>query len=401
MTFGTGRGGGRLSILLVEMRDERSSFLADLVGTVTALVAGLPVLLALMEQPELLGRPRYAAWLALFVPFVVGCWLHETTWPRRRVLAWMAVMSLAAVGMNFLVPVTLHGVLLVIVAGMLGFTLEIRGAVVWIAVQTAAFVWPLVRQHDGDEIWIMALAFGGFQFFALYAATAVRRERLAREELAAVNGELLATRQRLAETSRAEERLRISRDLHDVLGHHLTALSLHLETARHAGPEGSGASLEVAQGITRRLLSEVRQVVGRLRDEAPVDLLKELSDLGAGIDRPRIHLEVPDEFPALGEGDPRRAEALLRSAQEIVTNAVRHSEAENLWLRLAATDGGVELVARDDGRGPTADATDGHGLAGMAERVERLGGRLAVGGAPGEGFSVRVWVPVSAVRAAP
>jgi signal transduction histidine kinase len=379
------------------MTDDRSSTIADLVGAVTAAIAGLPVILTLVERPDLTATPRYGGWLALFVLFVVGCWLHKTTWSRRRVLAWMAAMSLAAVAMNALVPVTLHGVLLVIVAGMLGFTLEMGWAVVWIAVQTGAFLWPFARATQSEEVWIMALAFFGFQFFALYAATAVQRERRARDELATANAELLATRRRLADSSRAEERLRISRDLHDVLGHHLTALSLHLETARHAEGDKAEASLEVAHGITRRLLGEVRQVVGRLRDDAPLDLRAELAGLAAGIDRPVIHLEVPGTFPALD--DPRRAEALLRSAQEIVTNAVRHADAENLWLRLAGTDDGIELVARDDGRGPAvgsdAAGTDGHGLAGMAERLERLGGRLAVGGAPGEGFSVHVWLPSS------
>lgn len=380
------------------MSQDRSSRIADLVGVITAVVAVVPVLLVLWEEPELLARPRYAAWAVLFALFAVGCWLHEHHWLRPLALPWMAFLALVALAMNALVPMTLHGVLLVIVAGMVGFSLGIRWAIVWIGVQTAGFAGPLFSQHDQDEVWVIVLAFLGFQFFALYAALAVQRERRAREELTVANAELLAARRRLDDSSRAEERLRISRDLHDVLGHHLTALALHLETARHAGPEEGRTSLEVAHGITRRLLGEVRRVVGRLRDEAPLDLLAELAALSRDIDRPRIRLEVPEEFSA--PADRQRTEALLRSAQEIVTNAVRHAGAQNLWLRLAATDdGGVELVARDDGRGPGAagavGTTDGHGLAGMAERLERLGGRLAVDGRPGEGFSVHVWLPAS------
>lgn len=152
--------------------------------------------------------------------------------------------------------------------------------------------------------------------------------------------------------------------------------------------------VETSQGLTRRLLGEVRQVVGRLRDEgspAP-DLADALAALALGIERPRLHLAVPEPLRRLA--DPRHTATLLRCAQEIVTNAARHSGADNLWLELAVADGGLALIGRDDGAGALGQAVElGHGLRGMGERVERLGGTLTLDTQPGEGFQVRAWLP--------
>ena len=93
--------------------------------------------------------------------------------------------------------------------------------------------------------------------------------------------------------------------------------------------------------------------------------------------------------------DPVRAQVLLRCAQEVITNSVRHAEARNLWVRLRLEDEGVELRARDDGRG-VANFRPGNGLLGMQERLRDLGGTLDVITAAGKGFSLRAWAPLEA-----
>jgi signal transduction histidine kinase len=105
---------------------------------------------------------------------------------------------------------------------------------------------------------------------------------------------------------------------------------------------------------------------------------------------------VPDDLDII---DPIIAQTVLRCVQEIVTNAVRHAHAANLWIELVRGDGYVELRARDDGRG--ADAiTPGHGLAGMRERVELIGGRLWLESAPARGFSVTASIPLAGAAGA-
>jgi signal transduction histidine kinase len=415
--------------MLPEMSERRADLLNRLLGLATCVVAALPILVRMARGQAPAPEWRLLLWLALLVAFLVFFWVYTGRKSARR---WnvpgLAVLSALALAMVWLVPYSLMGILLVVVAVGLGEALPLAGAAAWIVAQTALYTVPILGEHGGGDAATLGGAFLGFQLFALYASHTADRERRGREALARANTELLATRRLLDESSRNAERLRIARDLHDVLGHHLTALSLHLEAARHAGPEESRREVETARGIAGDLLSEVRQVVGRLRDERPVDLPAALAALAAGVDRPRVHLAIPDGFGGVADAD--HARALLRCAQEMLTNAIRHSRAENLWMELREEAEGIDLTARDDGVGapprggigapprdgigarqdrvgaPTRSGVaaavaggsaeppgGGLGLAGMRERLERLGGRLSVDGRAGEGFQVSAWLP--------
>ena len=409
----------------------RISQISRWVGAATSGVCGLPVLVRILREPGWGAEPRQIVWLVLFAAFFAIFWVHSRpgrSCRRPRAVLELAAMSVVALGMIWAVPYTLLGVLLVIVAAGLGEIVAPGVAAAWIVAQSAMFILPLLAQFSTGDALVIGGSFLGFQLFALYAAHTALRERQGREELVRVNAELVATRRLLEESSRTAERLRIARDLHDVVGHHLTALSLNLEAARHAPPEEARASVETAHGIARRLLAEVRRVVGRMREERAIDLAAALGALGEGIDRPRIHVALPEGFREIE--DPERAHALLRCAQEMVTNALRHAGAENLWLELVEGPDGLELSARDDGRGAPgapgdrrgADGADGAepmtaegaggdagsappigadgstgglGLAGMRERLERLGGRLTVDPSTEAGFRVTAWLPPS------
>jgi signal transduction histidine kinase len=359
----------------------------------------------------------YATWLVCAVPPVADMAAgHLTGW---RAVAWSASyllfgMALAgidgarAVGVHTrVVPVSLlliqsvtglmavffsgnglTSVVLVIVAAQLPRLLSLGSAVLWVGVQTLANV-VIVARHS----WITGItggvAIGGFQLFALVSSVLAVRERAARERLATAHTELLATRARLAESTRAEERLRIARDLHDALGHHLTALSLQLDVASRLAEGKAAVQISEAHAITRLLLSDVRNVVGQLRDERRIDLANALRALAASSCDPIVHLTLP---PSLNLDDERRARALLRGVQEIITNTVRHARARNLWIAIERRDDGLEFVARDDGRGASAVVL-GHGLRGMRERFEDCAGRVAFTTHPGQGFEVHGFMP--------
>jgi signal transduction histidine kinase len=255
-----------------------------------------------------------------------------------------------------------------------------------------------------DPRWTAALTFGltmgGFMLFAAASSFLVRSETAAREELTAVNAELLTTRALLAENSRVEERLRISRDLHDTLGHHLTALSLQLDVASRLSEGAAADHIRQAHAVTRLLLSDVRDVVSRLREGRPPDLahsIRALAGMGrdpgdAGRYGVTIHLDVPD---ALSVDDTSRAEIILRCVQEIITNTARHAEAHNLWIRIEARPDGIALHARDDGRGADA-VVCGNGLTGMRERFEQYAGRVEFTAGRDRGFEIRGFLPTPA-----
>jgi signal transduction histidine kinase len=245
--------------------------------------------------------------------------------------------------------------------------------------------WPLA------SILSLMATYVAFQVLALFSCFLAASEAGARSELARVNRELRATGELLANTSRMAERERISRELHDALGHHLTALSLNLEAASHMARDNALVQIQRAQSVTKLLLSDVRDVVGALRSEDSIGLTQALRTLVAGVPAPQIHLLMADN---LAIDDPMRAHTVLRCVQEIITNVIRHAAARNLWIELTLKDGGIAIRARDDGRG-AKEVRPGHGLTGMRERLEQVGGTLQIETQPAKGFCLEAWMPVS------
>jgi signal transduction histidine kinase len=322
----------------------------------------------------------YACMAVFLAAFLFATW-RECPSTTRRILA--LLQSLVALGAMATVPrhLKMEPVLLVIVAGELG-GLEILPAFVWIAAQTTALAF-LAGQFDA-----VMISFAVFQLFAYFAVRIAHRETVARQALAEANAELKVTSGLLDISSRTEERLRIARDLHDLLGHHLTALSLNLEVASHLAQDGAKESIEKSQAITKELLGDVRAVVSRLREDEPVDLAKALHALREAIPAPALHIDMEN----VAVSDPAVAQIALRAVQEIVTNAVRHAGARNLWLRLSTSDHTLDVDARDDGAG-TDHIEFGNGLRGIRERVEQVRGTLEVSSMRGRGFSVHIALP--------
>jgi signal transduction histidine kinase len=283
--------------------------------------------------------------------------------------------------------------LFVLVAAQLPYAIRTWAVWTWIVAQTVALAVAFIAGGVVDavsEIVGFSVAIGAFQLFAAASSLLAKSEHESRERLAVANAELHATRAQLAEGSRVDERLRISRDLHDTLGHHLTALSLQLDVAARISEGKASAHIRQAHAITKLLLADVRDVVSTLRDRSrpPLgDALRALASSSPGL---TVHLEAPTNVAL----DPERADTLLRAVQEIMTNTARHAQAANLWIRLDDTAAGIALHARDDGRSaPGApDLICGHGLTGMRERFEAHAGHVEFGWA-GAGLEVRAFLP--------
>jgi signal transduction histidine kinase len=303
------------------------------------------------------------------------------------------IQTVTGIAMNVITSRYIQGTgagmgLLVIVAAQLPYFLPNAAAWVWIGVQTFVLTAVFFPSFPAEALTI-GVAIGGFQIFAAASSILALNEGRARTNLARANAELTATRELLAETSRTSERLRISRDLHDTLGHHLTALSLQLDVASRLSDGKLSEHIHQAHAITRLLLSDVRDVVSSLRDSSRLNLAEAIRALAVQPVNARVHLEVPEP---LHVDDPARAEAILRAVQEVLTNTARHARAANLWIRLEHADDGVALHARDDGRG-VQEVEWGNGLRGMRERYEQHGGRVDAMPSAGSGFEVHAFMP--------
>jgi signal transduction histidine kinase len=364
-------------------------------GIAVWLAVGAPVLVFALASPPRGSAPLpFAAWVAsdlLFGAAFLRATSRRASGPPEA-LGLAAGQALAVFSLVALPPCFgLEGALLVLVALEIGPLLNRRAASVWIASQSAgllATVWLHWGWHWGV---VLAFAYLPFQLIAASTARLLASETAARERLAAANAELEATRELLAQSTRLAERARIARDLHDLLGHHLTALSLNLEIASHRTDGEARERVETAQSVTKLLLGDVRGIVGDLRHADGLDLPAALRRLAEGVPRPRVHVRVAS---GLSVEDPLCAEVLLRCAQEVVTNAVRHARAENLWLEVVRGADGIEIRAEDDGRG-AAEIPSGGGLTGLRERFEERGGAFSFQTSPGRGFRVTAMIPLS------
>ncbi len=361
-------------------------------GAVMGTLVAAAVVVWPEPRPDNVTRAAWIAWLAAFAAFFVLFWFStaQPSRTRARRIALLGCETATVLAIMSLRPALgLEGALFVPIAFQLGRERRAAPSVVWITLQSAAMFGIMSERFGLDHAFSLFAAYLPFQLLAFFTSSLLAREERAREELGRLNAELLATREVLAESSRTAERLRISRELHDVFGHRLAALSLNLEIATRIDAADKPRFIDKAHGITRSLLGEVREVAANLRQDVPCDLPEAVRRMVRDVPRPVVHLDCPDGLRANDDG---AAEVLLRCAQETVTNAMKHSNADNLWIRLDQGDAGIELRVSDDGDG-TGDLQAGSGLRGMRERVAELGGSVEVESAPRAGFRVRVFVP--------
>jgi signal transduction histidine kinase len=347
-------------------------------GLTAWLMVGLPVILQGATTSGLMAQ-----WTVVFLLFG-ALFLADLRRPHRSFLAMEAVCVAL---MALLLCDGFEGALLVLIAMRLPAMLDRRRGMAWIAGQTILLLIAVSIHWNSRIALLLAPPYFGFQILAFFVFELLEREMR-------TSAQLRAMQDLVADGGRLTERLRIARELHDALGHHLTALTLNLEAALVRTEGAAHGSVEKAQTMARALLAEVRGIVAEKNADDCLDLARALHTLVADLPRPRVQLEVDD---ALRVDDPEQGLVILRCVQEVVTNAARHSGAENLWITVRRSGDALEVRARDDGRGRAA-ARDGFGLRGMRERIEKAGGELTIESGSGSGFALTAFLPA---RSAP
>ncbi|MGB9013225.1 MAG: sensor histidine kinase [Aeromicrobium sp.] len=230
-----------------------------------------------------------------------------------------------------------------------------------------------------------------------------------REELAAALQEERAHAERYAV---AEERARIARELHDVVGHAIALMTVQAGAERIAladvRPETSRALAQI-EVTGRQALQEMRRMLGLLRSDESVDFtpqpgLGQVGALAERVVRLGVHVEVQNEGET-GAVSPGIDISAYRIVQESLTNVLKHAEATRVIVRLHHDGEALVIEVIDDGRAslrevgrPARSAADGHGLAGLRERVAVYGGSLEAGPVPSGGWRVAARLPTSAAR---
>ena len=239
-----------------------------------------------------------------------------------------------------------------------------------------------------EEALLVSAITGAFQLVAFRMAQRVIQEIIAREHISILNRELIETQELLEQSTKQSERLRISRDLHDGLGHNLTALILKLQYLTYiCKEEKSKECAEEAHLLARQLLQDVRTAVSQMRESAALNLKDALDALIAQVPTLNITLDYSDSVQVT---DAKAAETLFRCIQEAITNTMKHSNATEIRIRVQQNSTSIKVNVQDNGRFKS-DIVEGNGLKGMRERIKALGGELKFMNS--DGFNLDITVP--------
>ena len=325
-----------------------------------------------------------AAWFVVFVTlYLATMWAAFGGDPRHpeRTPVWplialvvLTVPVIVVYGINWV-----GGIIYLSVAA--GSTLPSRRAYTVIALLAALqvlLVWTGGASVAGNwDLYLLTLGLGVMMLFWRRSLALIADLHEAREEVA-----------RLAVS---DERLRIARDLHDVLGHSLSVIALKAQVSRrtmHADPAGARAALGDVEQVAQESLRELRQMVAGYREQTLAGELRGAAEVLAAAG---VELEVRQTAEHIaGETDA----ALAWAVREGVSNVLRHSRATHCRISISAAGADLRFELFDHGVGADdAASSAGHGLRGLRERMAKLGGTLDAGASPGGGFRLAAQLP--------
>jgi signal transduction histidine kinase len=313
--------------------------------------------------------------------------------PGWRDGVYLFFLTISAISVSYYSSTGLGSVLLMVIAGILPWILPLSFGLAWLVISHLTVIPVFIfgpMDLTGWEALMQSLLYAGFSTFVFVTGYVAKLQALAREDQRRLNAELRATRTLLAESSRVGERLRISREVHDLLGHHLTALSLNLEVAGHLTEGLAQEHVKQSHSLAKLLLADVREAVSEMRQGGTIDIIASIEPLLQSV--PNLQIDFQADR-ALRLEDAADAQVVLRCVQEIITNTIKHAGAKKLELTLQKLDKLLTLNAKDDGYGVSL-AKLGNGLQGMKERVAARNGQMVIHTAPGQGFTVSITLPL-------
>jgi two-component system, NarL family, sensor histidine kinase YdfH len=375
----------------------------------------------LLGTPSVREPARLIPFVALMVIHTALHWLSPrlTKTQPRWVVAYLIGQGLLAFLLCLMVQGggLLLGLYMALVGEAFGMLPTLRWKVASVAYYLVLSAVNYLLSFGGEAFiwWVVAVA--PMTFFVLTYVVLYTRQAEARDEaqtlsrkLEAANRQLMEYSSQVEDLTRAAERQRMARELHDTLAQGLAGLILQLEAANsHLAsnkPERAQAIVQQAMARARGTLADARRAIDNLRAENPAP-----SDLAAAVqaeaDRFTAATGLPCELTLALPAPLSQAnrEQALRTVTEALTNVARHAQARQVWVRLAAPPQGPGLYIeiRDDGCGfdPAAIAPGHYGLLGLRERARLANGRLDISSAPHQGTTVQLWLPADEAPGGP
>lgn len=344
-----------------------------LIGLTTIFtVATVAIVVALgNEQPDYL-QVGLLVWLFSSFLGLELVTTRENPVSQNKLLLAVIAQLLVLYALFFSASYTFVAILLGIWCGNLLHFLSLGRALavtpVLILLYYAIFTWYWgfdFMHYSAPLYWMLCL-------FTVSTVNSWIQESRAKEASEELNRELIAAQSLLKEATRQSERTRIARDIHDLLGHHLTALTINLQVAMHKTDGEAKQQVEKSYAIAKLLLSDVREAVTEIREKSALQIKDALQALVSAVPRLKVTLNLEGE---LDIQNVELADAILRSVQESLTNTLKHSHSDSFSISIRRESSVLKLAMMDNGKA-SPDFKVGNGLAGMKERILALGGSI-------------------------
>jgi signal transduction histidine kinase len=314
----------------------------------------------------------------------------------------------------FLVELLLGGVIMTIGKGYPGLLLlpiasqAIESLSLPLGILTCALIWgiqifPILIDGHWDQIFSGGMAYlAAVVFVAVFTQLTVSEQK-SRIELSEANKKLREYASKVEELATVQERNRLAREIHDGLGHYLTAINIQIKAAQamiRQDVDQAATSLSNAQTLTQEALADVRRSITALRADPATN--KPLSEMLNALVQESRAAGLKTDLKILGDPQPLSSQVeftLYRVAQEGLTNIRKHARATQATIELdyrrcCDTVSYINLCILDNGLGSEGAETGGFGIIGLQERVEMMGGELRIETAPGQGYNLSVEIPV-------
>lgn len=287
----------------------------------------------------------------------------------------LIVMLAASYGIMLLVPLGYLAILTIIWVAVLVHFVSIKICMLVALLVIISWFGLHAWKWNMENMWLTAALYGCFHCFSILMAHQTQEAQLAKQRLERLNNELRATQDLVEQAGRQQERTRIARDLHDLIGHHLTALIINLEVAKHQTSGPAKQQVEQSHALAKLLMSDVREAITEIRANESININSLIELWRSYIPTIDIHTNIDE---SITWHDLTIAQTVSFCILEALTNSMRHANANNLHIDIKQLDQRLHIEVWDDGK-VNGELAFGNGLSGMQERLSEVNGLLQTG----------------------
>lgn len=333
------------------------------------------------------------------VYFVLWVYITESEDPKRQMWKRQAAAVLlffVIIGIYFSTPVTFIAIFMVIFSAVTPYFMSLKRAFLISPILASPLFFVYSFYWDQSGMIVTTFLFWTFNIFALVMVSTSLREKEARLQAELSTRELKSTQVLLNEAVKQGERVRIARNIHDLLGHHLTALTINLQVASRKSEGEVKDSIDQCHQLAKLLLSDVREAVSDIRDKSKLDLEASIRSMLEKLPNLSLTLDIDEQIQI---DDIQVADTIIKAVQETITNTLKHAHGSTISLKIGYTDlesieqKELQIDIANDGKMPLT-FKQGNGLMGIVERVKSLAGSARFT-ADKTHFRTRLLIPVA------